>query len=116
MTARGVALARSLLERPSWPTGDADAEQRLATALAEGYDRRAGRRSAGNFLEWITARTKFFDDAVVRALEHGVQQVVLLGAGYDGRSLRFRTPGVRFFEVDHPATQADKQRRLTDVG
>ena len=40
---------------------------------------------------------------------------MLLGAGYDGRSLRFRTPGARFFEVDHPTTQADKRRRLSEV-
>jgi methyltransferase (TIGR00027 family) len=37
---------------------------------------------------------------------------VILGAGYDDRALRFRAPGVRFFELDHPATQADKARRL----
>jgi len=37
---------------------------------------------------------------------------VILGAGYDDRALRFRSPGVRFFEVDHPATQRDKARRL----
>jgi len=36
---------------------------------------------------------------------------VILGAGYDDRALRFRSPGVRFFELDHPDTQADK--RLT---
>src|SRR5947209_2006242 len=112
ITARGVALARSLLERPPWSTGDAEAEQRLTAALTEGYNRRTGRRSADNFLDWITARTKFFDDAVVRALEHDVRQIVLLGAGYDGRPLRYRTPGVRFFEVDHPATQVDKRQRL----
>ena len=65
--------------------------------------------------EWVTARTRFVDDAVVRALGDGVAQIVLLGAGYDSRALRFRTPGVTFFEVDHPATQADKRERLAAV-
>jgi methyltransferase (TIGR00027 family) len=37
---------------------------------------------------------------------------VLIGAGYDGRALRYAKPGVRWFEVDHPATQADKRQRL----
>jgi methyltransferase (TIGR00027 family) len=60
-------------------------------------------------------RTRFFDEAVVRALDDGVRQIVILGAGYDARALRFRTPGVRFFEVDHPATQADKRARLGQV-
>jgi methyltransferase (TIGR00027 family) len=40
---------------------------------------------------------------------------VILGAGYDGRALRFRTPGVRFFEVDHPSTQRDNPARLAAV-
>src|SRR6202044_1817228 len=31
------------------------------------------------------------------------------------RALRFPTPGVRFFELDHPATQADKSRRLRTI-
>ena len=52
----------------------------------------------------------------MRALADGVRQIVILGAGYDARALRFRTSGVRFFEVDHPATQADKRARLEHVG
>jgi methyltransferase (TIGR00027 family) len=60
----------------------------------------------------LIARTRFFDERVVTALAAGIRQVVVLGAGYDDRALRFRSPGVRFFELDHPATQADKARRL----
>ena len=30
--------------------------------------------------------------------------------------MRFRSPGVRFFEVDHAATQRDKRERLAEVG
>jgi O-methyltransferase involved in polyketide biosynthesis len=41
---------------------------------------------------------------------------VVVGAGYDGRAIRFASPGVRFFEVDHPATQLDKRARLASVG
>jgi methyltransferase (TIGR00027 family) len=64
----------------------------------------------------IVARTRFFDDQVLAALAAGVTQVVICGAGYDDRALRFRTAGVRFFEVDHPATQVDKARRLKAIG
>jgi len=60
----------------------------------------------------IAARTRFFDEAVLAGIERGLAQVVILGAGYDDRALRFRAPGVRFFELDHPDTQADKRRRL----
>ena len=74
------------------------------------------RRALRATLGFIRARTVFFDDAVLDAIDRGVKQVVILGAGYDGRALRFRTPGVQFFEVDHPATQVDKLRRLAYLG
>jgi methyltransferase (TIGR00027 family) len=117
LTARGVALARSRLQRPAASTGDPDGDVALARSLADDAEqlRSAGgreARSGDRRLVFIEARTRFFDDAVLGAIERGVTQIVILGAGYDGRALRFRTPGVRFFEVDHPATQADKRERL----
>ena len=39
-------------------------------------------------------------------------RVVVAGAGYDGRALCYAKPGVRWFEIDHPATQADKVARI----
>lgn len=59
------------------------------------------------------ARTRLIDDLLIQALSAGVQQVVILGAGYDARA--FRIPGigrVRVIEIDHPATLAAKRRRL----
>jgi methyltransferase (TIGR00027 family) len=61
---------------------------------------------------YIACRTRFFDDAVIAAVKVGLTQFVTLGAGYDSRPLRLARPGVRYFEVDHPATQAEKRRRL----
>ena len=124
LTARGVALARSRFDRPATATGDpagdvalarsllADAPDELRRRIAE---RRADptTRAFGGFLQ---VRTGFFDRAMLDALARGVGQVVILGAGYDGRGLRFRSPGVCFFEVDHPATQADKRARLDRLG
>jgi methyltransferase (TIGR00027 family) len=116
LTARGVAIVRSRLDRPSTPTGDPAAEARLEQSLLEGFEPRRRDRDRGvEFYGWLAARTRFFDDIVLAEIRDGATQVVLLGAGYDGRALRFRTPGVRFFEVDHPATQADKRRRLDAV-
>jgi O-methyltransferase involved in polyketide biosynthesis len=63
----------------------------------------------------IEARTKFVDEQVLAAISSGVRQIVVCGAGYDDRALRFRSAGVRFFELDHPSTQADKQRRLLAI-
>ena len=114
-------MARAGLERSASPTGDPEGDVALATSLAEGielpvsgdeHEHRALRATLG----FIRARTVFFDDAVLGSIDRGVKQVVVFGAGYDGRALRFRTPGVRFFEVDHPATQIDKLRRLNALG
>jgi methyltransferase (TIGR00027 family) len=62
---------------------------------------------------YLRARTAFFDRVVLNAAGRGVTQLVSLGAGYDGRSLRYSEPDRRWFEVDHPATSRDKQARVT---
>jgi methyltransferase (TIGR00027 family) len=59
------------------------------------------------------ARTRLIDDLIGAALAAGAEQVVLLGAGYDSRAYRLPDmTSVRVFEVDHPATQASKFRRI----
>ena len=65
---------------------------------------------------YLGARTCFYDQFVADALEEGVRQVVVLGAGYDSRAWRFARPGVTFYEVDLPATQADKRTRAPEGG
>ena len=64
----------------------------------------------------LALRTQVIDAEVARALGRGTAQIVLLGAGYDGRSLRFGGGAVRWFEVDRPAVLADKRRRLDALG
>jgi methyltransferase (TIGR00027 family) len=66
--------------------------------------------------QYLRGRTAFFDRVVVNALGREVGQVVNIGAGYDGRSLRYAKDGVRWFEVDHPDTQRDKRERLARLG
>jgi methyltransferase (TIGR00027 family) len=59
------------------------------------------------------ARTRLVDDLLRQAVRSGASQVVLLGAGYDARAYRIaEMAGARIFEVDHPATQAVKIRRV----
>lgn len=74
----------------------------------------APKTSLQAFLWWMQLRTRAFDDVLRAFLAGGGRQVVLLGAGYDCRALRFAAEleGVRFFEVDHPSTQAEKRRVL----
>lgn len=63
---------------------------------------------------YVNARTLHMDALLVQALKEGCRQVVVLGAGFDSRAYRFHEayPQVRFFEVDLPATSADKQVRV----
>ena len=61
---------------------------------------------------WLALRTRVLDGQVRARIADGIGQIVLLGAGLDTRSMRLATEGVRFFEVDHPASQADKLARL----
>jgi methyltransferase (TIGR00027 family) len=62
---------------------------------------------------WLTLRVAYLDRLVGLAVDRlSVRQVVILGAGYDTRAARLPRAGVRFFEVDHPATQAAKRERL----
>lgn len=57
------------------------------------------------------ARTRFIDDAAENALRSAIEQVVILGAGFDARAYRIaamaRVSAV--FEVDHPSTSAAKR-------
>lgn len=62
---------------------------------------------------WLALRVAYLDRLVALAVDTlSIRQVVILGAGYDTRAARLPRAGVRFFEVDHPATQAAKRERL----
>ena len=110
-TARRVAAHRLDFTRVPADYGDPDADQALATDVAGGL-----RAPASRMHDYLAARTSFFDRTVTAALGRGVRQIVVGAAGYDGRAFRYAKPGVRWFEVDHPATQRDKLRRLERLG
>ena len=67
---------------------------------------------------FVVMRHRYIDDRLDAALRAGVEQVVVLGAGYDSRAYRFADQlGTRpVFEVDHPATQGRKERILAALG
>jgi methyltransferase (TIGR00027 family) len=111
ITARRVAAYRLGFTRVEAPYGDAAADEALAADVAAGQESAAGRMG-----EYLDARTRFFDQVVVGAIGRGVRQIVVGAAGYDGRAFRYARPGVRWFEVDHPATQRDKRERLERLG
>jgi len=124
VTALGLAAARSV------ETGRPDRliEDPFARALYE-----AAGRDLGMCLEWpgdlgsvsdaealhlhgsryIGLRTRFYDEVLTRAVDAGVRQVVLLGAGLDTRSRRLGLPAsLTLFEVDRPEVLGFKEEVL----
>jgi methyltransferase (TIGR00027 family) len=63
---------------------------------------------------FVLARARYTEDRLATAVERGVAQYVLVGAGLD--TFAFRRPDMRsrlvVFELDHPRSQAFKRERL----
>jgi methyltransferase (TIGR00027 family) len=74
-------------------------------------------RRAPGVSGFIVCRCRYFDDYLDACLRSGISQVVILGAGLDSRAYRGRLlqEHVPTFEVDAPATQADKMERVGKV-
>ena len=97
----------------AWDLAGRDGEEMAAVLRA--------RLSVGqleSFSRWTSVRARFVEDLVETALGDGVDQYVVLGAGLD--SFAYRRPDLLehlcVFEVDHPATQSWKRRRLETIG
>lgn len=71
-------------------------------------------RSMPGVHDFVVLRVRYFDKVIDQAFTDGIDQIVLLGAGFDTTSLRHQHAGATFFEVDVPSTQHDK-RRTTDA-
>lgn len=71
------------------------------------------RRNPGTY-GYVLARTRYMDDVVCREVAAGLDQLVILGAGYDTRAYRMRAElaEVPVFEVDHPLTSRAKRARV----
>jgi methyltransferase (TIGR00027 family) len=63
------------------------------------------------------ARSRIAEDALSRAVERGIRQIVILGAGLDTFALRnpHDARQILIYEVDHPATQTWKRQRLAEA-
>jgi methyltransferase (TIGR00027 family) len=68
--------------------------------------------------EYVIARTKYIDAAFKKALADRFDQIVLFGAGFDTRALRFRSDlgDIRVYELDAPFTQKAKIERYRQRG
>ncbi len=64
----------------------------------------------------IRAKVRYFDDFVKRSIDEGIEQLVILGAGYDSRAYRIEgLKKITTFEVDHPATQIVKTEKVKKI-
>jgi methyltransferase (TIGR00027 family) len=68
--------------------------------------------------EFLSARPRLGDDLAAEMAAAGLEQIALLGAGFDTMSLRIKEAlrDVTIFEVDHPATQAVKREAIGRIG
>lgn len=122
-TARGVALVRALeMTRPETDRVSTDpyaaffvnpltlAAMRLyrATGLAH----LIGVEPMMNF---AIVRERIIADLMEREAADGIEQIVILGAGFDTRAYRLKLNSVPVFEVDHPVTQRQKGEALAHL-
>ena len=64
----------------------------------------------------VVARTRLIDDVMATSLGGHIDQLVILGAGFDSRAYRLPClDGATVFEVDHPDTQTAKRKVLERI-
>jgi methyltransferase (TIGR00027 family) len=112
LTAEAVTMARALehLKPPDQRVVDdpwaqvflSTAARRALAAWSGSMTGRVLRRLGATGTSYVPLRHRFIDNHLATALDAGVTQVVLLGAGYDTRAYRFadRLDGRPVFEVD----------------
>lgn len=70
-----------------------------------------------SFVDFQGARTKYFDEYFARAIDAGVQQVVLLAAGLDSRAYRLPwVDGTVVYELDQPRVLEFKRETVDRLG
>lgn len=66
----------------------------------------------------IIARIRYFDDLIRKSIDEGLEQLVILGAGYDTRAYRIeglQKGKIKVFEIDHPGTQNFKIQKIRQL-
>jgi methyltransferase (TIGR00027 family) len=74
-----------------------------------------GERRTQGALTFIVCRHRFMDDYLYKCLNAAISQIVILGAGLDSRAYRDGLSRARIFEVDHPATQSGKTKKVVKI-
>jgi methyltransferase (TIGR00027 family) len=68
-------------------------------------------------INFDVAKARYIEDYLNQCIEDGIEQLVLLGAGYDSRAFRFNAlkEKVKVFEVDHPDSQRVKKEKVKKI-
>jgi len=62
---------------------------------------------------YVVARTRYIDDFLQECIANEIQQVIIMGAGFDSRAYRFDDLNkITVFEVDHLATMVKKKENI----
>jgi methyltransferase (TIGR00027 family) len=66
----------------------------------------------------VIVRSRYAEDALAAAVSSGIRQYVMIGAGFDSFALRRPSfaRDLAVYEIDHPATQGLKRRRMAECG
>jgi methyltransferase (TIGR00027 family) len=123
-TAQLVAIRRAahqILDRPKVfddPLALSIIGQEGSSALQPDLHQSEDTKQSLQLRAFYVARSRYAEDQLYLAVERGVRQYVILGAGLDTFAYRNPYPAgaLRVFEVDHPATQAWKLARLQEAG
>ncbi|WP_176562109.1 SAM-dependent methyltransferase [Mycolicibacterium palauense] len=122
LTATEAAAARAVAGRRNEPlVSDPFAEPlvhavgvEFLTRLAQqsGMDDESG-FAIPRMVDWVAARSRFFDDYFITGQAAGVRQAVILGAGLDSRAYRLPwLSGVTVYEVDRQGVVEFKNRAM----
>ena len=111
-------LGRRLIDDPYARYFLTTGAYRLLTAnrLTAAVTRRGFDRIYPGYMAIVLLRNRWYEAALGRALADGVEQIVLLGAGYDTTSLRLGLGRATLFEVDAPPTQQAKREVIRRQG
>lgn len=124
LTAAAARAAHLLFDKPPYIFEDTAAASLLgerAEALLAYHRLHGGHPILRGARAQVVARSRCTEDLLAVAVARGIDQYVILGAGLDSYVYRVATPGLRVFEVDHPATQESKRAaaqalpKLTDL-
>jgi methyltransferase (TIGR00027 family) len=122
-TARGVALLRAIeMLRPEAERISVDPYARrfvdpltlhlTRAMIATGLSNALGLEGMMNF---AVVRERHVEKLMEDEVAAGLDQIVILGAGFDTRSYRLAAGDIQIYEVDHPVTQAAKRKALQGV-